>query len=414
MNKKWMILVAVAAVAVAAASAVTYAQLQAAKAVEEPKAVHVAQAVRNTELEELGRKLFKDETLSASGKMACASCHAEGFGHADKPGTHLPLGGAHLNVSGNRSTPTNRYLNTNAALSIDKLGNVRGGFTWDGRADNLMDQAKEPFFVSVEMAVAGSMEKPDDLLTLIRKADYYPRLQKVYANDDLSDNKVLFDRVAKAIEFYQREDKDYNQFDSRYDKHLAGLTELTAQEKRGLEIFNSPNMGNCATCHQSSSAENKPVFTDFMFRALAVPRNPKTPGNVADAKFYDLGLCKSDRSHPKEIKNDRYCGMFKTPTLRNIECTAPYFHNSAMASLEEAVRFHFTRDTQAATWYGSVKNRYNDLPAKHHINVAQGKPFDGSWQPTEADMTALIAFLKTLNDDDQKEELTVKTASLSK
>ena len=105
----------------------------------------------------------------------------------------------------------------------------------------------------------------------------------------------------------------------------------------------------------------------------------------------------------------RYCGLFKTPTLRNVERTAPYFHNASVASLENAVRFHFERDTQPSKWYkkndGSLDQRYNDLPWYYQGNLARGKPFDGFYRPSNQDIADLLAFLKTLNDADQTEPL---------
>lgn len=353
----------------------------------------------------IGELLFKDKRLSRSGEMACSTCHAEEFGHADLPGVMLPLGGAERTLAGKRSSPTGRYLNKNPAFHIDAHGNAWGGFFWDGRVDTRAEQSKRPFFNPVEMAVAGDPESPAALLELVRGADYYKDLTTFYARDNLDDDKLLFERIAQALEVYQREDDDYNLFDSRYDQYLAGALELSPLERRGLDIFNDPQRGNCTSCHESTAADNQPVFTDFGFRALGVPRNTLSPVIIADPAHVDLGLCRSERSEPAAAADDRYCGMFKTPTLRNVERTAPYFHNAAIASLEDAVMFHLSRDSHPARWYGSVSARYNDLPAQYHANVVQGKPFDGSWTPGQEDMQALLAFLKLLNDSDQSEPL---------
>ncbi len=105
------------------------------------KKLEMAQQTQLDAYVDIGRTLFKDERLSTSGKMACATCHVEGFGHADKPGVQLPLGGAQLNTPGNRGTPTNRYLNKNPAFYIDENGNAFGGFTWDGRGNDHTHQA---------------------------------------------------------------------------------------------------------------------------------------------------------------------------------------------------------------------------------------------------------------------------------
>lgn len=349
----------------------------------------------------VGEFLFKDKRLSLSGNQSCATCHDEHFGHADASGVHLPLGGKGLDLAGRRSSPTTRYLNKNTAFRIDAQGNAWGGFNWDGRADSRAQQGGDPFFVPVEMALPGDAKAPQALLSLVRSAEYYPKMRAFYAKDDLADDKVLFARITQAIETYQRDDVDYDLFNSRYDGFLAGTTSLSAEEQQGLAIFNDPARGNCASCHESHATDGKPVFTDFGFRALGVPRNPRVPENIADASHFDLGLCASGRTVPAAANDARYCGMFKTPTLRNVARTAPYFHNAAIATLEDAVLFHFTRDTDPVRWYGSAATRYNDLPARYHRNLAGGKPFDGSWQPSPADVAALVAFLKTLDDADQ-------------
>lgn len=353
-----------------------------------------------------GEHLFKDPNLSASKKMACASCHAENAGHADKLGTKLPLGGPLLTTAGMPSSPTVRYLNENTAFSIDKQGLPSGGFTWDGRADSRKEQAGSPFFEHQEMALPGSMSDPKALTALVRAADYYGDIQKLYKAKDIDTDAKLFDKITTLIETYQREDKDYNRFDSRYDMWLQNKGALTPARLRGMALFKDTNRGNCISCH--SAQGEKQLFTNFGYASLAAPRNHEEPKN-ADASYFDLGLCMRERATSEKKKqaaaDTRYCGMFKTPTLRNIDRTAPYFHNASVPTLEAAVRFHFERDTQPSKYYrradGTADRAYNDLPAQHLANVAKGKPFDGSYSPTDSEIGDLLAFLKTLNDADQ-------------
>lgn len=120
---------------------------------------------------------------------------------------------------------------------------------------------------------------------------------------------------------------------------------MTPLEKRGQAIFNNPGQGNCMACHTSQSGDQKPAFTDVGFRALGVPMNAMASNILSDPADHDLGLCRSGRKLPSGTEADRYCGQFKTPTLLNIERSAPYFHNGALATLEEAAWFHFTRET---------------------------------------------------------------------
>jgi cytochrome c peroxidase len=363
---------------------------------------------------DVGSLLFKDPSLSASGKMACATCHAETFGHADAPGTGLPKGGANLDLAGMRSSPTVRYLNENPEFRIDKKGNAWGGFTWDGRANTRKDQARDPFFVAAEMALPGSPDNPSALTTLVRQAPYFRDLQALYRPDEIDTDAKLFDKIADILAIYQRDDEDYNLFDSKYDLSLRGEATLSAQERRGLAIMADPKKGNCLGCH--TAVGPKPLFTNFGYAALGVPRNHAGPKN-ADPEFFDLGLCVRERD-TRELsitakKNDhKYCGQFKTPTLRNVERTAPYFHNGAVATLEEAVRFHFERDRNPAKWYrtqsGAQDSKYNDLPNQFRGNIERGRPFTGNYVPSNTDIADIIAFLKTLNDADQTEPLVAR------
>lgn len=353
-----------------------------------------------------GSFLFKDVNLSASKQMACATCHKEEAGHADGAGTRLPMGGPSLLTSGMRSSPTVRYLNTNGAFSIDSAGVPRGGFTWDGRADSRKEQAGAPFFEHQEMALAGSVDEPGALTALVRAAAYFPLIQNLFKPSEINTDAKLFDKITTLLSLYQRDDADYNLFNSRYDKWLSNQAQLSPAEMRGMALFKDVNRGNCASCHSAEGP--KPVFTNFGYAALAAPRNHEGPLN-ANASYFDLGLCMRERARNESKKlaasDARYCGMFKTPTLRNIDRTAPYFHNASVTTLESAVRFHFERDAQPAKYYrqanGSADRAYNDLPAQYLPNIARGKPFNGSYTPTDSEINDLVAFLKTLTDADQ-------------
>lgn len=353
-----------------------------------------------------GEFLFKDVNLSASKQMACVTCHAENAGHADAAGTALPMGGPSLLTAGMRSSPTVRYLNTNGAFSIDNAGVPRGGFTWDGRADSRKEQAGAPFFEHQEMALAGSVDEPGALTALVRAASYFPLIQNLFKPNDINTDAKLFDKITTLLSLYQRDDADYNLFDSRYDQYLNQAATLSPAEMRGMALFKDVNRGNCASCHSADGP--KPLFTNFGYAALAAPRNHAGPLNV-DPAYFDLGLCMRERAKNPSRKlaasDARYCGMFKTPTLRNIDRTAPYFHNASVTTLEAAVRFHFERDTQPAKYYrqsnGAADRAYNDMPAQHLPNIARGKPFNGSYTPTDSEINDLVAFLKTLTDADQ-------------
>jgi cytochrome c peroxidase len=145
------------------------------------------------------------------------------------------------------------------------------------------------------------------------------------------------------------------------------------------------------------------LFTDFTYAAIGVPRNKDIPANK-DPKHYDLGIC-GRPDHPLPA-SAQFCGMFKTPTLRNVATRKLFFHNGAMKSLGEAIRFYNTRDTDPGRWYpvvGGVLQKFDDLPAKYRGNIDTQKPLDGRPRGSrpamsEQDMKDLEAFLGTLTD----------------
>lgn len=354
--------------------------------------------------------LFEEKALSASGQQACASCHARETAHADPAGTALPIGGAALNRQGSRSSPSMLYLEGNGPFRFASDGEPFGGFTWDGRANSRLDQAGGPLLDTAEMDNASIAE----VAGRVRKLSYYADFRTVFGLGADAGDQQIFDTLRFALEQYQKLDSDYLLFNSRYDRWMDGTGTLTAQELRGLAIFENPARGNCASCHPSRPANDgsRPVFTTFGYAALGVPRNPGIAAN-ADPVFFDMGLCGPKRTD-LAARTD-LCGKFKIPTLRNIELTAPYFHNGAIASLDEAVAFYATRDIDPRRWYplaGGNVDRFNDLPLNLRGNVIQTAPF--GLQPgdpprlTAADTADLVAFLRTLTDDQTAPQASAK------
>jgi cytochrome c peroxidase len=186
---------------------------------------------------------------------------------------------------------------------------------------------------------------------------------------------------------------------------LAGKAELTPAEARGFDLFNAPDKGNCASCHISKRGNDgtPPQFTDYGLIALAVPRNPDIPANK-DPAWFDLGLCGPLRTD--FLKREDYCGRFRTPTLRNVARRQTFFHNGAMHSLRDAVRFYVERETRPENWYprkadGST-DKYDDLPEAPKANVCMDPPFDrkAGEAPalTPAEIDDVVTFLGTLTD----------------
>jgi len=232
---------------------------------------------------ELGKMLFFDPRLSGSNWISCATCHNPVMGFTDR----LPRAFGHAMSQGPRNTPT--ILNA-AYINVQ---------FWDGRARTLEEQALGPIQAEVEMkqTLGGAVEN-------IKKVpEYVAMFGRVFGGDD----PVNPSNIAKAIAAYERTLITPN---SPYDRYLAGdKSALTPAQQKGFDLFQSKG---CIACH------NGPALTDSGFHRI------KVPGSV------DLG-----RFNVTKDESDKY--MFRTPTLRNVELTAPYFNNGSVNTLEEAV-----------------------------------------------------------------------------
>jgi len=350
----------------------------------------------------LGEKIFKDTSLSASGKQACASCHAAEAGHAAANDLSVQLGGPLLDLQGHRSSPSIRYLTTNTAFHFDDEGTPTGGFFWDGRAASLQDQAGRPFLSDVEMANGSVAE----VIGRLSRASYADEFKQVFGADIFSRPEDAFARMTLALQQFQREDPAFRPFSSKYDEFLRGKLSLTDQELRGLALFNNPAKGNCAACHPSTKASDgsHPLFTDFSYDNLGVPRNTELSQN-ADPAFFDLGLCA--REGGDMASRTDLCGAFKVPSLRNVALRHVFFHNGRFKTLKETLTFYVQRDTNPEKFYplntdGTVK-KFDDLPPQYQANVNTSEaPYnrrpDDAPALSDAEIDDVIVFLKTLND----------------
>lgn len=348
----------------------------------------------------LGEKAFNDPGLSASGRMSCTSCHAPAFGQAAPNALAVQLGGPELDRPGLRTSQPLRYLASNTAFHFDSDGKARGGFFWDGRADSMAQQAGGPLLSPFEMANA-------DKAAVVRKiasAAWVTEFKALYGADILNDTNSAFDKLSLALQRFQIEDTVKRGYTSKYDEVLRQRASLTAQEARGLHLFNDPAKGNCAACHTSEKGNDgsHPLFTDFSYDNLGLPRNPEIPAN-ADPKYFDLGLC----NRAELSQRATVCGAFKVPSLRNVAQRQAYFHNGKFKTLKDVMTFYVQRDTHPEKWYprrpdGSVR-KFDDLPARYHgnVNVAE-VPYDRKRgeEPAlnEAEIEDVIAFLQTLSD----------------
>jgi len=335
--------------------------------------------------------------------MSCATCHDAAHGHASPFDTPVVFGGANLDQSGLRNSPSIRYLRYNTSFFFADDGTPTGGFFWDGRAASLHDQAKEPFVNPVEMA------NPDiaSVVAKLAAAPYADQFAQVFGSNIFSAPDDAMDRAAFALERFQTEAIEFAPFSSKYDAFVAGRATLTPQELNGLALFNRPDKGNCAACHPSAKPANAPgaLFTDFTYDNLGLPRNMLIAAN-GDPAFYDLGLCGPKRqgllaTHPE------LCGAVKVPSLRNVGLRKHFFHNSAFSSIEDVIRFYVTRDTNAQAWYPQDGNggviKFNDLPAAMRGNVnTEEVPYNRvpGQAPAlnDGEIADLAAFLRTLSD----------------
>ena len=349
---------------------------------------------------QVGEKLFADTVLSSTGAMSCASCHVAGNHHAAADTRSVPAG-ADAGREAGRQAPSLHYLRFNGSFAFAADGTPTGGFTWDGRAATLAEQAAGPLLNPNEMANASV----DDVVAKLRRSANADEFRRVFGSDIFDRPADAFARLLFALQQYQIEDAKFAPFSSKFDLWRAGQVSLTTAELNGWSLFNDPRKGNCAACHVSTGVGGTPpLFTDNTYDVLGVPRNPDIQAN-ADPAYFDLGLCGPTRS---DLANQTgLCGAFRVPSLRNVARTAPYFHNGAIKTLTDAVRFYVRRDTNPEEWYptdgNGVVQKFNDLPPAYRANVNtteapyNRKPGDAP-ALTESEIADLVAFLSTLTD----------------
>jgi cytochrome c peroxidase len=279
----------------------------------------------------LGKKLFHDPILSGDGTQSCASCHLQIAGFSDTNRFSKGIDG--LFGDRNASTIINAGWNTTNF--------------WDGRAITLEDQAFDPVVSPTEMN--NTWKNVEN--TLNTSVTYKELFRKAFNINDIDSTHVVM-----AIAQFERTLISAN---SRYDKYLRQELQLTPSELNGYVIFNTEK-GDCFHCHGTE------MFMDNLFHNNGLDTEP----------FLDLGLAKVTG-----LASDN--GKFKTPTLRNIEFSAPYMHDGRFSKL------------------GDVVDHYNSgLNYSSTIDPLMKKLNIGGLQLTNQEKQDLIAFLKTLSDPD--------------
>ncbi|MBA3031878.1 MAG: cytochrome-c peroxidase [Gammaproteobacteria bacterium] len=347
----------------------------------------------------LGRLLFFDPTLSEPIGQACASCHDPATAFADPDTTKPTSKGVHRERFGNRNTPSAMYMAFSPPFHFDKTEeHYVGGQFWDGRAATLEEQAKGPFVNPLEMANPNQRA----VVEKVRRTAYATQFDDIYGPGALAAVEPAFERIAAAIAAYERT-AELAPFSSKYDAFLQGRARLAPQELRGLQLFNDEKKGNCAACHPNQRQPNGdlPLFTDFTYDNIGVPRNPDNPfyrqsktHNPQGRKFVDKGL----GGFVKQRAED---GKFKVPTLRNIALTAPYMHNGYFKTLRGTVAFYNDRDVRPACKGGDLSEagalRRGCWPRPEIVRNLN-KDEMGRLGLTNQEIDDIVAFMLTLTD----------------
>ena len=333
--------------------------------------------------------------------MACSTCHDPAKAHAQDNDLSVQLGGAELATPGFRAVPSLRYMNLNIPFFFAGDGTPTGGFTRDGGSRDLVEQAHTPILAAHEMDNVDAAA----LTARLSDAAYADDFRSVFGADVFADP----DRTLLAAEYslseYQNTAREFHPFDSKFDLFLQRKVMLSPQELRGFALFNRKDKGNCAGCHPSTPANGQPpMFTDFTYDNLGLPRNPQIPAN-ADPDWFDMGLCgplRTDLAARTDL-----CGQFKVPTLRNVATRRVFFHNGYFHDLKSALEFYVQRDTNPEKWYPldaqGKPQKFDDIPALFARNVNTSEaPYNrkAGQAPalSNAEIDDVVAFLKTLTD----------------
>jgi cytochrome c peroxidase len=380
-----------------------------------------------TPQEALGKSIFFDRNLSINGNQSCAACHDPAAGWTGPDATLNAMGsvyeGSIPGRFGDRKPPSSAYATPSPILHfvIEKKKDPPlfiGGSFWDGRATGerlgspAAEQALGPFLNPLEQALPSATE----VVSRVCASSYNALYTQVCGADacSLSDVSAAYDCVGFAVAAYEGS-RESNQFSSKYDAYLAGMVKLTQLEKQGLSLFRGK--GKCAACHMLDPGPNgeSPLFTDYTFDNLGIPRNPDNPFYMQS--FNPLGFLWVDKGLGGYLASrmdyaayaDANFGKQKVPTLRNVDkwdaALGPkvkaYGHNGYFKSLEQIVHFYNTRDVKppCADNFTRVEEALTQgcwPQAEVPVNV--NKTELGDLKLTGAQEAAIVAFMKTLSD----------------
>ena len=383
-------------------------------------------------LAELGDMIFDDENLSVGRNQSCKSCHEAAWGftgpHSAVNAGVVVYEGSIAGRFGDRKPPSSAYSTPAPLLTLTRQagGTFVGGNFWDGRATGAKlgnaaaDQAQGPFLNPFEQGLRDAA----CVVYRVSVAAYAPLYREQWGSgiDDIifpvdidqlcsSEGPALeFDEVnrarieaeyaniAIAIAVYE---ESHNLFSSKFDAARKGMYRFTPEEQRGFTLFQGK--GKCSKCHPSSGSN--PLFTDFTYDNLGVPRNPQNPiyGRIADYVDHGLGGFLAETDWAASAATE--LGKMKVPTLRNVDLrpspgdVKAYMHNGAFKSLEEVVHFYNTRDALPRCADSAPRSEWGSScwPAPEvaqNMNTAEL----GDLGLTAAEEAAIVAFLRTLSD----------------
>ncbi len=370
----------------------------------------------------LGGLLFRDPNLSLNRNQSCSTCHSLA------PATQFPFGtpgfvdplnvlngtpvsaGSTTGDFGTLNAPSVGYAAFTPDFFWDPVAYVyTGGLFWDGRATNLEAQAAAPLLNPVEMGMPSEWAV---VTRLQENTNYVSLFQQIYGigldaipagdlapatNTPPGEVPAVYAALTQAIAQFERSPV-FNQFTSKYDFFLDGMTTLSSNELAGYNLFNGK--ANCIDCHVSFMGEDSagnpvpPLFTDFTYANVGLPRNWNIPGTPAP----DLGL--GGRADIAAVDpTGSQVGLHKTMSLRNIAITPPYGHNGVFSNLQQVVHFYNTRDT-----LGPLDSNTNagfgitGWPAPEISNNLENAEI-GNLRLTDTEEAQLVAFMQTLTDN---------------
>ena len=381
-----------------------------------------------TPKEMLGKRLFFDANLSTPAGQACADCHGPTVGwmgpDSDVNRTTVVYPGALEPRFGNTKPPTAAYAGYSPTLHIDEEGTFVGGMFWNGRAtgwdlgDPIAEQAMAPFLNPLEM----NMPDKKSVILKVQEAEYAELFKEVWGPDSLdveNDIDGTYERIARSIAAFERS-FEVTKFTSKFDDFWRKTKEVSLDvttidetnvdqfkgmglddnELQGLVLFNTT--GLCVECHvlTSEDGETPPLFTDFTYDNLGVPKNPDNPFYIQNKEFNSDGKDWVDKGLGGFLEgSEKYAqyakenmGKQKVPTLRNVDLrpyegfVKAFTHNGFFKTLKEITNFYNTRDREGSDW----------PPPEITENVNVDELGDLGLTDEEEDL--IVLFMKTLSD----------------